>query len=388
MTRRGAGEGALFFEADRDRWVGLVTLPSDGSGKRRRAKVVAPTKTEARRKMAELRRAADDGLPTGHGGLTLAAFLDTWLATGLPARTRVKSPNTVDNYKWAVELARPVIGAKTLRALAPDDVERLLADLVKRGMARSSVTRVRSVLVMALKWAQRRKLVAWNAAEMAEVPATARAPKEGRSLTLDQAKALLTAAETHRLGALVTVGVMLGLRPGELTGLRWADVDLDAGVLRVVQARKRERGDDGAEVLRFGEPKTPKSRRSIDLPTPAVAALRRHSKMQATERLRAGARWVDLDLVFPTSIGTPTNPSNLRRDVAELTEAAGIGTWTPYALRHSAGSLLSDADVPLERIADLFGHTDTRMLERVYRHPVKATVDAAVAPMTRMFDSA
>jgi integrase len=309
-----------------------------------------------------------------------------WLATALPARARVKSQNTVDLHRWAVDQARSVIGAKTLRALAPEDVERLLVSLVDRGLAHRSILTVRSSLVMALKWGQRRKLVAWNAAELAEMPAGARPSKEGRSLTLEEAKALLTAAQGHRLGALVTVGVMLGLRPGELCGLRWADIDLDSAVLHVRQARKRESGEDGIEVLTFGAPKTPKSRRSLDLPAPAVAALRRHKTTQADERLRAGRRWVDLDLVFATSIGTPINPSNLRREIAELTQNAGIGRWTPKELRHSAGSLLSAAGVPLERIADLLGHVDTRMLERVYRHPVTKTVDAAAAPMTRMFD--
>lgn len=380
------GDGSIFFEETRARWVGLVVLPADGSGKMRRAKVVGTTKTEVRHKLNELRRRVEDGIPTGHGGMTVSALLDMWLKVGLPARARVKSQNTLDLHRWAVEQARPVIGAKTLRALDVEDVERLLAGLADRGLAQGSVARVRSVLVSALKWAQRRKLVAWNAAELAEMPGNARPAKEGRSLTLDEAKALLTAAEGHRLGALVTIGVMLGLRPGELCGLRWCDLDLDAGVLHVRQARKRETGPDGVGRLVFGEPKTAKSRRSLDLPAPAVAALRRHSKVQAAERLRAETRWVDLDLVFATTIGTPMGPSNLRRDMGELTEQAGIGRWTPKELRHSAGSLLSAADVSLERIADLLGHTDTRMLEHVYRHPVTKTVDAAAMPMARMFD--
>lgn len=385
-ARRAHGEGSIFFEPERDRWVGLITLPEDGSGKRRRSKVVGTSKTDVRRKLSALRKAVDDGVPTGHGGLTVSALLDMWLTTALPARARVKSRNTLDIHRWAVEQARPIIGAKTLRSLAPEDVERVLAGLVARGLAPRTVLLVRSSLVMALRWAQRRKLIAWNAAELAEVPANPRQAKVGRSLNLDEAKALLDTAKTHPLGALVTVGVMVGLRPGELCGLRWRDIEIDTGVLHVRQARKRETGPDGHELLTFGDPKTPKSRRSLDLPPLALAALRRHAKTQAEQRLRAGARWVDLDLVFATSIGTPINPSNLRRDMAALTESAGIGRWTPKELRHSAGSLLSAAGVPLERIADLLGHTDTRMLERVYRHPITSTVDAAVEPMTRMFD--
>lgn len=385
-ARRGAGEGSIFYEADRDRWVGLVTLPPDGSGKRRRAKVVGATKTEARNKLKVLVKNADEGLPSGHGGLTVAKYLDEqWLAIALPAQPRVHSKNTLDLHRWAATKIKPVIGAKTLRALTPEDVDRLLARLADDGLSKRSVGTVRTCLVTALKWAARRGLVSRNVAELSVMPTHARAQRGGRSLTLDQAHTLLEAAAGDRLGALVTVGVMLGLRPGELAGLRWCDVDLDAGVLNVEQARKRERDDEGHEVLFFGAPKTAKSRRSIDLPAPTIASLRAHRRLQNAERLKAGARWVDLDLVFASTIGTPVNPSNLRRDMGELTERAGIGRWNPKELRHSAGSLLSAAGVPLERIADLLGHTDTRMLERVYRHPVTKTVDAAVAPMAAMF---
>ncbi len=135
----------------------------------------------------------------------------------------------------------------------------------------------------------------------------------------------------------------------------------------------------------LGDPKTPKSRRALVLPELVVEALKAHERIQADERSRAGTTWTDLDLVFPTTIGTPMSPSNLRRDLNALTEAAGLGRWSPNELRHSAASLLSASGVPLEQIADLLGHTDTRMLLKHYRHPISRTVDAAVGPMERMF---
>ena len=79
------------------------------------------------------------------------------------------------------------------------------------------------------------------------------------------------------------------------------------------------------------------------------------------------------------------SPSNLRRDLARLTVAAGLGRWSPNELRHSAASLLSASGVPLEQIADVLGHTDTRMLLKHYRHPISRTIDAAAAPMERLF---
>ena len=217
------------------------------------------------------------------------------------------------------------------------------------------------------------------------MPTSAREARSGRSLTPEQARQLLDVAADDRLGGLVTVGVMLGLRPGELCGLRWEDVDFGAGVLCVTQARKRTTDDDGRETLVLGEPKTRRSRRALVLPQPVLEALRKHEHTQRDERVVAGDRWHDLDLVSPTNVGTPMSPSNLRRDLARLTVAAGLGRWSPNELRHSAASLLSASGVPLEQIADVLGHTDTRMLLKHYRHPVSHTIDAAAAPMERLF---
>ena len=126
------------------------------------------------------------------------------------------------------------------------------------------------------------------------------------------------------------------------------------------------------------------SKRSLRMPAPVVEALGRQRSAQAKERLLVGEAWADHDLVFATRIGTPMNPSNVRRDLALLTERAGLGRWHPNELRNSAASLLSAAGVPMEEVMDLLGHTDTRMLERVYRHRVSTAVEAA-APMETMF---
>jgi integrase len=299
----------------------------------------------------------------------------------------VKSPNTIDNYRWAVNRhLKPALGSKRLRTLKPEHFEALLRRLAHDGMARTSLARIRSVAVIALRYAQRRDLVARNAAELAYIPADARPQREGRSLTLEEARRLLAATEDDDAGPLVVVGLMLGLRPGELSGLRWNDIDLTAKTLTVRQARLRERGPDGREVLRLGEPKTRRSRRTVSLPRPVIAALGRQRANQARHRLAAAAEWQDLDLVFTTNVGTPLDPSNLRRSIERITERARLGHWTPHELgRHSAASLLSAAGVPIEVVADLLGHVDTRMLEKHYRHRVTPSVDAAVTPMEDMF---
>ena len=192
---------------------------------------------------------------------------------------------------------------------------------------------------------------------------------------------LLDAAKGDRLEPLVVVGLALGLRPGELTGLAWDCVDLEAGIVHIRQTLKRENNR-----LRIGGLKTPRARRSLRIPEVVHQALKTHRAQQVAERLAFGPLWSTEwpGLVFTAPLGTPVDPSNLRRDFQRLCDRADLGRWTPYELRHSAASLLSAAGVPLELIADTLGHDGTRMTAQVYRHAIGPTVDAAAGPMDRL----
>jgi integrase len=379
MARRGRGEGSVFFDETRQRWVALVSV-STGSSKRVRRKVTARTKTDVIKRQRALQAQVDAGLPVPSSKLTVGGWLAQWLEDVLPAAPRVRSSNTLDNYRWAVDKHLvPSLGSIRLSALTPDDVERFLRAKAKAGLSKSSLTRLRTVLTRALRDAERRGKVVRNVATLVDVPPAPSA--EGRSLTVEQARVLLDAVQGDPLEALVVTGLMVGLRPGELLGLAWAAVDLDAAVLHVRQSLKRERVG-----LRIGELKTKRSRRTLDLPGPVVEALRRHHANQAADRLAAGPAWNgERDLVFTTAVGTPIDPRNLRRAFSGLTNAAGLGHWHPHELRHSTASLLSAAGVPLEQIADMLGHDGTRMTAQVYRHAVSPSVNAGVAPMESIF---
>jgi integrase len=170
------------------------------------------------------------------------------------------------------------------------------------------------------------------------------------------------------------VQLTCGLRPGEAAGLSWGDVDFDKRRLVVRRAVRLERRRPViVETL-----KTSKSRRTVDLPAVTVAALKRHRTLQKAERL-AAREWADETLVFSTGAGMPLDPANMRRELTKVTDEAGLGKLTPNELRHSCASLLSDSGVSLERISDALGHTNTRMLENVYRHAVGESATATRA---------
>lgn len=187
---------------------------------------------------------------------------------------------------------------------------------------------------------------------------------------------ILKASDGHPLQALWVIMLYLGLRPGEATGLTWTDVDFDNAIVHVRRSLKLERG----KLIVDERLKTDRSRRSLEAPPPVIKALRIHRELQAATHEAIGDEWRDgHGLVFTSSIGTPLGPRNVHRSLTNLTERLGLGAWHPHELRHSAASLMSEAGVPMERIADQLGHDGTRMGLLVYRHATKPTVDAGRA---------
>lgn len=384
--RRGQGEGSVYFDDSRGVWVGAISLPEDGTGRRKRRKVTGKTEAAARRKMKQLQREYEHG-PVPSDRLTLATVLREFLDHGLPPGA--KSSQTVAGYRWAIEEHLiPGLGALKVRNLSPARVDGFLKDKQAQGFAKSSLSRIHGTLTRALRWAQVRGYVARNVSHIVTTPAGEK--KESKSLTVDQAKALLRTARGDRFEALYLVMLQLGLRPGEVLGLRWQDIDFDNHTLSVRKAVVRHIERDpvtGKETvtLHLGGVKRD-SRRTLGMPRGVEAALKKHKKTQASERLAVGPAWQERDLVFPSGTGSFTDPANLRRSVTRLARRAGIeGRWTPYELRHSAASILSAAGVRLEDVGDVLGHKDATVTAKVYRHLIEPTVTAGASAMEATF---
>lgn len=370
--RLGYGEGSVYFDTSKGTWRGAITLDD-----KRRRRVSAPSRSEAVALLDALRHNVSEGLPVGDD-TRLGPWIDWWTANVGAAKTAA----TAANDAWALRQLEPLRGAR-LRDLTVGDVERQLGHLAKRKsskkstrggstrpLGRSSLVRVRRALGEALDEAERRDMIGRNVARLARIPVHSASQRERRSLTPDEAMALIAAAEGTRWHALVVVGLYNGLRPGELTGLPWDALDFDEGTLTVRQSRKVT--PDG--IMTIGATKA-KSDRVQRMPAVVVAALHAHKTWQARERL-ASLAWEDHGLVFANEVGRPVDPSNLRRAISDLCAVAGIEpVISPNEMRHSAASLLVDRGARLEEVADFLGHANVQMLARVYRHRIKPVVD-------------
>jgi integrase len=370
--QRGNHEGSVYEEGTRSgeptgRWVAQVWI----NGKKRRA--VAPSQAKAKLKLRKMIHDLDSGLVVDDGNLTVGQVLEQWSTKALPNRNL--QPPTLEVHRWASGILHSELGGKRLKTLTPDMVEAAFQRRADAGLSRNSLIKLRSTLSQALAWAERRGLIAKNVAAIVELPADARAPQAGRAMTVSQAHAFLAAIEGTPLEAMWTVMLYLGLRPGEAAALAWSDIDFTNGVIHVRRGRKRNR-----RTISIGSTKTPGSVRSLDAPAKVIDLLRERRLAQKHERLAAATVWRnDEDLLFTNPVGSPTDPPKVRAEFSRVVAAAGLGDgWTPNMLRHSAASIMSDAGVPLERIADQLGHKDTRMLTAHYRQQIRPTVDAAL----------
>jgi len=370
--QRGNHEGSVYEEGARSgkptgRWIAQVWI----NGKKRRA--VASTQAKAKQRLRKMMNDLDSGRLLSDGNLTVDQLLEQWTAKALPNRN-LQEP-TLEVHRWACTVLRAEIGGKRVKTLTPDHIEAAFQRRSDAGLSRHSLVKRRSTLSQALAWAERRGLVAKNVAAIVELPANARAPQSGRAMTVSQAHAFLAAAEGTPLGTMWAAMLYLGLRPGEAAALSWSDIDFTGNVVHVRRGRKRHRGR-----ISIGSTKTPGSVRALDSPAKLIELFRDQRVEQKRMRLATSSTWRnDEDLVFTNPAGSPTDPPKVRAEFKRVIDIAEIGEgWTPNMLRHSAASIMSDAGVPLERIADQLGHKDTRMLTAHYRQRIRPTIDAAL----------
>jgi integrase len=222
--------------------------------------------------------------------------------------------------------------------------------------------------------------VARNVATLADAPRIERPAV--RVLSAAEGNRLPDAAQGERFEAVYSVGLALGLRRGELLGLRWEDADLDAGRLRVARSLQRIGGK-----LQLTETQTPKSRRTLPLPQDAVRALRAHRVRQLEERLAAGPDWRDggFDLIFTNRTGGPIELVNLHRAYKRLLTKAGLPSIRFHNLRHSAASLMLTQGVPIKTIQEILGHTSIAVTSGFYAHLDEQLKREAAEAMDRVF---
>jgi integrase len=365
--------------------------------------VYGKTREDCHSKYVKLKAQVEDGIPVASVSWTVEQYLTYWLEHVVKVERR---PKTVQGYESVIRLHLiPGLGKKRLGKLNARDVRTFITSVreacqcckhgwdatrdkprccaIKGGECCKSRLSVRMVQFVhavvrnALQTAVREEIIPRNVAKLVTV--TTPNYKVNRGLTVDQARAVLKAAKSERLHALYVLALCLGLRRGELLGLRWEDLDLDAGTLEVVQSLQRIGGE-----LRFVRPKTDDSERTIPLPDLCVEALRAHRDRQAAERSDAWPDWQEQGLVFPSRVGTPMEPDNLRRSWGRIRKAAGLEEVRLHDTRHTCVSLLLALGIPPNIVREIVGHSDIEVTMTIYAH---ASLDDKRAALRKLGDA-
>ena len=384
--RREKGTGSVYFDESRGRWRGEVRI--DGQ----RHKVTATTKSEAQRKLRELTAKRDTGQVVNVTRMTVAEAVADFRARALPNRRskgRPLSPSTLDSYRWTLDIIDAELSKVKLADLTTRRVETMLAALADRAgadkgtrsMGASSLRKVLGTLQRVVRFQVRYGVVDRNVADVAELPPTASREARRQALAPDTARRLLGVLRDEHNGSMFALMLLVGLRPGEAAGLYWRDIT--NGVVNITRGLRRY----GGHLEISDDLKTTESKRTITLPPDLAARLDEHRKAQIAERL-ASPEWADDQLVFASPTGRPLDPKATRNQLAAICSAHDIYVMAidadeeprpprPNELRHSCASLLADEGVPNEQIADLLGHTTTRMVDSTYRHRLRPVVDVA-----------
>jgi integrase len=274
-------------------------------------------------------------------------------------------PRTLAGYELICrEHIVPVIGRVPVAKLTARQVQAMLNGKTRVGASAQTVRNIHAVLRRALNQAQRWGIVQHNLASLVELPRLRR--REVAALSPAEARAIIHALSGDRISSLVTVALATGLRLGELLGMRWQDLDLDAGVLTVRHSLQRLPGR-GPELV---EPKTARSRRSIVLGRSTLAALRSHRATQLEDRIWAGNRWREGDFVFTTSVGTPMLAGDVTKRFQARLASASLPRMRFHDLRHGSASLLLSQGVHPRVVMELLGHSTIALTMNTYSHVI------------------
>jgi len=374
LRKRGHGEGSIRQRAD-GMWRGTLMLGRRLDGKPDVRYVYGKTRTECQLKLDKLRRTAQSAAPPAANRFTLGEYLEQWLRDAVKPSVR---PRTYESYDQQLHShIIPALGRTKLTALRPDSLQKYYATKIAAGLSPTSVKYHHAIIHRALKQALKWDLVSRNVAESVDAPRPR--SEEMRFLLPGEVSKLIEVSDEagDRLLALWALAIYSGARQGELLALRWSDIDLESGRVRITRALERTSGGVGV----YAEPKTASSRRTITLDPDVVAILREHMDRQKDEKASTGAEYDDQGLVFCTQIGRPLIRFNVVRDFKNALARAGLPPIRFHDLRHTNGVLMQLSGVGIRAAMGRLGHSQARTTLETYGH---ITPDMDIDAATRI----
>jgi len=388
VTKRINGEGT-FTQRPNGTWQARLAYVDD-DGVTKRPSFYGKTRAEAKAKLDEARRRLDAGAPAKDAVVTVADWCETYRTTSLAASSRATSTKEGKEITFRLYVRPTMLGKMPLAKLRPTSVEAWLVELrswvkpvkgedgkpavdedgkpvTRRRLSEATLHKAFYHLSVALDGAVRDKLLAKNPCTQVDPPKPE--DTEARFFTEAETLAILDAARAidNRVGGIRTTNYPIlafiaatGIRKGEAIGLKWEDVNFEAGTVQVNGTKSK------------------KSKRPLKLAPGVVKLLRSHRTRQLELRLAAGSQWIDSGRVFTSATGQPKDPSNVLRAVKTAAAKAGVADAKVHSMRHAAATAMLESGIPLHAVSRILGHSKTNVTAEVYAHLTRDMNDQAM----------
>jgi len=351
-NRRGKNEGTI-YKRDNGSWRAQISY----SGKRFSKDF--HKKSDADFWLREIRAEIAHGRVLWGGSIPLGNFLMDWLGQH---RSALREKTAHQYNSLILKHIQPFFGQTKIKDLTPIGVDKFYLALQENEVGIRTIHIIHHILHAALNNAVKYGLLTSNPTQGAALP-TYRFD-EMQVLNKEQINRFLSAARESTSYALYHLGIVTGMRMGELLGLKWSDIDFESGLISVQRQRQYVPG----EGITLVEPKTRYGRRTIKIGETSLLILQAQKTALAEKKKCAGRRWQEMDLVFPNSVGKPGDPSNIRLEFNHILEKAGIPRIRFHDLRHTAATIYLNHRIPVIVVSHILGHSRPSVTLDLYGH--------------------
>ena len=334
------------------------------------------TKRDAEAKLRELLTSAERGAYVAPSKLSVGDFLVRWLvsyaATATSARTQQDYRSIVNRYLI------PALGSMPLTSIRPEHVQQLYAALKDRGLSAMTILHTHRLFKQALSHAVKWDLAARNVCDLVDPPRPQRT--EMTALDTEGVSRLRAAAIDTPFVDVFLVALYSGLRRSEVLALRWPEVDIERGTLRVVAGLHRINGK-GLALL---PTKTARSRRQVSITQDVADVLRQIRGYQMVQRMELGELWQNSGFVFTDQLGNPLDPNRVSKAFAKLRTQAALKGLRFHDLRHTHASLMLSAGVHPKVVSERLGHASIAITMDTYSHVLPGIQEEAAERFSRL----
>ncbi len=363
--RRGNNEGSIKKRRD-GRWEAQYSVKRPTDGKTVRRSVYGKSRQEVQEKLQEILVSIHQDEYIEPSRITVEQWLHQWLRVYCLS---LKKNSTCTGYEDEIKLhIVPYLGSIRLQDLKPQQVQLAVNALVQQGKAPATVRKAHAILHAALRRAVIDQMIKHNPSEFTVLPKMER--RDIHYLTQTEQKRFIQHLPDCSVGRALYFILGTGIRAGELSGLRWSDVQDDRFTVRQTVRRNRDFTEDAPTRthLEFGTPKSNAGHRTIPLTTRMQKLILEHQQLQAATRRAKGEEWNDHDLVFCTEIGTPYELRNLNRVLHRTLKKANLHTMGVHSLRHSFATRAVEAGMDIRTLSEILGHTQVSLTMQLYVH--------------------